>query len=769
MTKADILKHISGKVNNCIIDSFIFFTVEDWGNSASKIIESIKKQFSNTNLIVRSSSIDEDKINSSCAGKYLSLKNIPIDDNELVKAINSVISSYEKNSDFNNNQIIVQKFLSQSKLSGVLFNYDYRNDKPYYFIEYDDTTSLTDTVTTFGSRKSLIISRAIGVSRIRIEEWNHLINVVNQIEEIFPNYILDIEFAFNVNGDLHVFQVRLLKKCIEFELPEISKFQSYANFFKQEFSKHPVVYSNMADWNPVEMLGANCKPLSSSLYLTLIGDKVWKESRKSLGYFEPNSNQLFKTFFNEIFVDVRGSLLSLTPQNIDGAIREKIVNGGITKLINNPYLHDKIEFEIAASTYFINEKKFDERLLEYNLSKKEIEIYRNTSISNTRWILKNYKNIINEGNLALANLNSSVGELKQSINNTKSAKDIYNIILPLISSIKRYGTFEFSKLARLAFIGEQFTNQLKEIEILDDKLIIQFYSSLKTVPKYFTEGVASVKAGTLKKSAFLEDFGHLRINTYDITSPNYNEIFEVLFSDSSITHNTTTINWQFSNNGYKFIDQFTNENILTFAKDTIEARELFKFQFTKAVSFLLDSLKIIASYIEIPLFEFQFLKLSDIIKVNYNNKDSFKNQIDFSLKNNKETYFNYSKVKLPDLISDSNDFYFFKEIVNKPNYITSKTVQANTLYIKSLSNIDPQKLAGRIIIIEAMDPGYDWIFLYPISGIVTKYGGVASHIAIRCKELDLPAVIGCGSLFDKIKNSRKLMIEASNQNIKVIE
>jgi phosphohistidine swiveling domain-containing protein len=501
----------------------------------------------------------------------------------------------------------------------------------------------------------------------------------------------------------------------------------------------------------------------------LIGEKVWKESRRSLGYFEPANNQLFKIFFNEPFVNVRNSLLSLTPQNIEESIREKIVNGGISKLINYPYFHDKIEFEIAASTYFIDEKKFEDRLLEYNLSKSEISVYKDISISNTTWIIQNYINIIDEGKVALSKLNTSVEEMRQSIDGIKSVKTVHNTLLPLISLIKRFGTYEFSKLARLAFIGEQFTNQLRDIGILNDNLIIQFYSSLKTIPKYITEGVASVKDGKINKSKFLEIFGHLRINTYDITSPNYNEIFEVLFSDSSVIHDTSCIDWQFPNNGYKFMNLFSFESILAYAKGTIEAREHFKFQFTKAVSFLLDLLKIIATNLEIPLSEFQFLRISDIIEADYIDMESYKNHILFSIKSNKEKHIKYSNVKLPDLISDSNDFYFFEEIENKPNYITSKTIQAKTLYIKSLSNLEPQKLAGRIVIIEAMEPGYDWMFLYPVAGIVTKYGGVASHIAIRCKELDLPAVIGCGSLFDKIKNSKKLRIEASNQNIRVIE
>ena len=75
-------------------------------------------------------------------------------------------------------------------------------------------------------------------------------------------------------------------------------------------------------------------------------------------------------------------------------------------------------------------------------------------------------------------------------------------------------------------------------------------------------------------------------------------------------------------------------------------------------------------------------------------------------------------------------------------------------------------LNGKIVLIENADPGYV-IFSYNIKGLVTKYGGVASHMAIRCAEFDIPAAIGCGVLkFDKLKNSKRILLDCKNYNIK---
>ena len=38
-----------------------------------------------------------------------------------------------------------------------------------------------------------------------------------------------------------------------------------------------------------------------------------------------------------------------------------------------------------------------------------------------------------------------------------------------------------------------------------------------------------------------------------------------------------------------------------------------------------------------------------------------------------------------------------------------------------------------IVLIENADPGYDWIFSKNIKGLITKNGGINSHMSIRCQ------------------------------------
>ena len=77
--------------------------------------------------------------------------------------------------------------------------------------------------------------------------------------------------------------------------------------------------------------------------------------------------------------------------------------------------------------------------------------------------------------------------------------------------------------------------------------------------------------------------------------------------------------------------------------------------------------------------------------------------------------------------------------------------------MKSINDLG--KINGKIILIENADPGCDFIFNYEILGLITKYGGANSHMAIRCAEFNLPAAIGCGEqIFDSLKNRTKKII-----------
>ena len=55
-----------------------------------------------------------------------------------------------------------------------------------------------------------------------------------------------------------------------------------------------------------------------------------------------------------------------------------------------------------------------------------------------------------------------------------------------------------------------------------------------------------------------------------------------------------------------------------------------------------------------------------------------------------------------------------------------------------------------------------YIFSHKIFGLVTKYGGANSHMAIRCAEFGIPAAIGCGEQrFDSLLKANQVHLDCA--------
>jgi phosphohistidine swiveling domain-containing protein len=120
---------------------------------------------------------------------------------------------------------------------------------------------------------------------------------------------------------------------------------------------------------------------------------------------------------------------------------------------------------------------------------------------------------------------------------------------------------------------------------------------------------------------------------------------------------------------------------------------------------------------------------------------------------------------LPPLITSAKDAWGFFVPQSEPNFITRQSVTA-----PSVMHTSKADLTGAIVLIESADPGFDWIFSHSIAGLITAYGGVNSHMAIRAGELGLPAVIGAGEpLFRRWSTARVLKLDCANRRVDVLQ
>ena len=166
--------------------------------------------------------------------------------------------------------------------------------------------------------------------------------------------------------------------------------------------------------------------------------------------------------------------------------------------------------------------------------------------------------------------------------------------------------------------------------------------------------------------------------------------------------------------------------------------------------------------------ELSMLTLNDILKFRNMKKIELKGFWKKQIKKHHIEYRIEQYVQLPSILFSSNDFSIIEDYLAKPNFITDKKIISENIFLKDLDNL--KNIKNKIVMIDNADPGFDWIFTKNPAGLVTKYGGMASHMAIRCAELGLPAAIGCGeTLFEKLKESKKISMDCKKEDILILE
>ncbi len=210
-SKAETLTFLRTKVKLCKIPQSYFFSVYTWKKNKKSILLAIQKKFRG-NIVIRSSASDEDGKSSSNAGKYISFLNIDSKNTLDVKnKINLVIQSYKKISP-QKSQILIQKMVNSINCSGVVFNRDLNTAANYYVINYDDISGKSDTVT---SGNSLNSNRVLFVLKKRLRDvkskrFFRLLRAIQEIEEIYQEIPLDIEFIITKKLEIYILQVRPL-------------------------------------------------------------------------------------------------------------------------------------------------------------------------------------------------------------------------------------------------------------------------------------------------------------------------------------------------------------------------------------------------------------------------------------------------------------------------------------------------------------------------------------------------------------------------------
>lgn len=727
-TKAQTLDKLANLLSKSNILPLTYFTIADYKKAPFKIIENIINIFK-TDVIVRSSSLSEDCINNSNAGHFKTVLNVKPKTNELKKAINTVVKSYEKTD--KNNEVLIQPMLKDIKCSGVVFTCDIDTMAPYYIINY--ATGKDTSIITSGSSNKYNTTVIYKNHKTTDKLLRKLLSAVQEIEKVCSNDKLDIEFAIDSKNNIFIFQVRPI--IIKQKPINLSKKLSHI------YKKIDGPFSVMTDWNPAEMLGIRPHRLALSLYMYLITNNVWARQRYNYGYQDMRNHQLLKSFAGIPYIDIKTDLRSFIPANLATATVNKLLAYYIDKLYKKPELHDKIEFEVVLSCAHFN---LDHELSQLPFPQKTIRKIKDSLVELTNNIIK-----------PNGCFQKDINKIELLDNNFNKHDNIKNYL----KTIKEYGTLPFAGIARSAFIATRILKSLVEIKIISAKDMSKFMASIP-LPSHDMRADLS----KLSKKDFLKKWGYLRPNTYEITSKKYSDFFDKYFQQSC-TKVPEKHTFTFTKKQMCAIDKelkriglkVSSEYLIDFIKNAISARETAKATFTKYVSFLLDSISEYASNLGITKSDISNTDINTILK----NRDIFK-----SIQQGKTYYEHTRLIKLPELILNPNDVYQFDIIDDIPNFVTQKRITAKII---KEQDIFSGNCKGKIALVASADPGYDFLFSRGISGLVTMFGGANSHMVIRCSELGLPAAIGIGEKkFDIISNADTIEIDSLNKTIKVI-
>ena len=778
-SKGQTLLWLENKLSHSSVPKLIVFSYKEWKNKPVKILNIIQSQFPFKKIAIRSSSLNEDSLDSSNAGVFESFLNIEVNNIELVSdTINSVFASYGE-LPLSNDELIIQEMVDNISVSGVIFTHEMKNRAPYYSINYDDISGSSSTVTSGSSRysnKTIYIHRD-SINGVRSSRFSNLLLSILELEKIFNSNDLDIEFIITKKLEIKIVQVRpiVFKSHISAsDYNSVSK--SIVNlrnrlkntFFSEDNNiEFKPIFGQMPDWNPVEMIGIVPRNLAFSLYDTLITNEVWCLSREKMGYSISKNRYLMQNFCGHPFIDVKSSFFTFIPSILDEKISKKLVSFWLDKLKCHNELHDKVEFDIAITTFSFDLNKRVEELPNKLFSYQEKDKIKKA-------YLKHFCELMHDdhtGSLKIANeeILSLNNELKK-IENLNSSS-----INQLLEFCRKYGTMPFAKLARHAFIGTTLMKSLNTEGILSSSRLAEYNSSIKTILSEMLQDVQNLKNNFFTKIEFNNKYGHLRPGTYDISSKSYREINPTeLFGDGIIEFKNK--NFDFNSKELNDINQLINfyklpfsdaRGLLNYVTLSIQARESSKFEFTKIIDSIFEKVKKICKKYSIAIDDISYISIERLAYIENIKNGSCNKELLKEITNNKNQHKINTSIRLPQLIMDENHAVVVPFQVSSPNFITNKVIEGRIKYIQNFEKKDD--LYEKIVLIESADPGYDWIFTTKFKGLLTKYGGANSHMAIRCAELNIPAAIGCGEeLFEHIKKYNQLHLNCSSSIIQPI-
>lgn len=780
LSKSGVLKYLKDQDIIFNVPQLIEISYDDFVSNQDMIYFSICDFFGECTVAIRSSAPAEDGADASMAGMFDSFLNVRVTNkSEVLDKIHLVFDSYRRRDEqLNGSNLFIQKMVTDVSVSGVAFSRDLDTMAPYFVINYDDMTGTTDSITSgkgHEANKLLCVHRST-VHHLSSPRFKKLLEALLKLEALFSQTALDVEFAIDSSDELYLLQVRKIissgkrNNQSEQQLFKLinDNHAKLASLYESDIlsGEGPNLFGQMPDWNPAEIIGRTPKQLSYSLYRYLITKEKWSTARANMGYNSVSGKELMREVCGQPFIDVRASFETFLPQNLPDGMKSNLVTSWLKALRENPAYHDKVEFEVATTCYSFDINNRIDKLCAV-LSKTErlqlAEAYR-----------KQLNDLIAPNHPAnIRNLITHQTQLDEEFSKELMSADSISQILETCGEV---GTLNFAMMARHGFIAKTLLSSLVDTGVLKQTDLYSLESSVQTVATDFVKDSELLSLSDLTVKDFHERYGHLRPGTYEITIPRYDKQ-NYFASDAKTVTRQKLQQHRFypSSMQLKKIEDLIKQHQLNFtsAADLIEyitlsiqGREFGKFVFTKLLSHALEKIASLGLDLNLSREQLSHIDIQTIMKGVSGTKSN--EAAELYLKKASRVgaqRHSISKLaKLPFLITRPTDVYIAAYNDGIINFITDTRIIAETIEIDSSKDFDD--LTQKIIIIENADPGFDWLFSHNIAGLITKFGGANSHMAIRCAEFNIPAAIGCGEkTFNDVVKMDRVVLDCKSKKI----
>ncbi|MGW4199044.1 PEP-utilizing enzyme [Streptomyces sp. NPDC005004] len=754
------LRRLAPLLTGVRVDAGLSVTWRQWERDPAQVADDVANRYPGRPVIVRSCADGEDGWERSAAGAYLSVPvPVPAVPGALAGAVQEVFTSYGTYGP--GARVLVQEWLDPVQAAGVVTTRTV-SGAPYYTAAVDLVSGRTDTVTagTGAGVQTWFARRPQGFERGRPDmptAATQLLDAAVEAERCAGTSRLDVEVAL-ADGATHLLQARPLAAARAVADERVHGVVDGAQRQVAGLGRRPgvvpdcragLLLSTMADWNPAEMLGRRPTPLSASLYSALITDRTWAEQRAAYGYRDLRGTRLMHMVAGSPYVDAVASLASFVPAGLDDALAGAVLRAMSARLADDVSAHDKIEFEIAATCWTPLVAQRTEYLASAGIGSAARRRLNGQLLAVTR--------------AGVQRLADDTQWLADAAAPTRADAEPARLAATLTAA--RRAALRFAHLARAGFVATDLLRVLEAEGLVSSRE--EWMRGLGSPATALRRHASEVATGRLDWDAFVERYRWIRPGTYDLAVPAYGEdpdgYLRPLLDAPWREPDAAKAPWSSRMAGAvgRAVAPLGLDatGLEAFCRTAITGREYGKALYASWVSAALEAARARALAGGVSGDDARYLRVDEVLAGRAGRWPAL-------VVRRRAHAGVCALVELPDVITGPEALDCFARGQGRANFVTGGAV-TGSVHTDPVPSCPPP--AGAVIVLEAADPGYDWVFAHCPGALVTAYGGANSHMAIRCAELGVPAAIGVGpATHAAVAAARSVVVDAGGGRVDVL-